>query len=44
MSLQYGQLRPTNGRDLLASLAHPSKFQGVLRLGFVTAATSLIGG
>jgi len=24
----------------LASLGHPSKFQGVLRLGFVTAATS----
>ena len=24
----------------MASLGHPSKFQGVLRLGFVTAATS----
>ena len=38
---QYGDLRPTNGWDLLASLGHPSKFQRVLRLGFVTAPTSL---
>jgi len=41
MSSQYGDLRPTNGWDLLASLGHPSKFQRVLRLGFVTAPTSL---
>ena len=41
MSLQYGELRPTNGWDLLASLGHPSKFQRVSRLGFVTAPTSL---
>jgi len=26
-SLQYGELRPTNSWDLLASLGHPSKFQ-----------------
>jgi len=39
---QYGELWPTNGWDLLASLGHPSKFQRVIsRLGFVTAATSL---
>jgi len=38
---QYDELRPTNGWDLLASLGHPSKFQRVLRLGFVTAPTSL---
>ena len=41
---QYGELWPTNGSDLLASLGHPSKFQRVSRLGFVTAATSLNGG
>jgi len=44
MSAQYGELRPTNGWDLLASLGHPSKFQRVSRLGVVTAATSLNGG
>jgi len=44
MSPQYGELRPTNCCDLLASLGHPSKFQPVSRLGFVTAATSLNGG
>ena len=44
MSPQYGKLRPINGWDLLASLAHPSKFQRVSRLGFVTAPTSLTGG
>jgi len=27
VSLQYGELMPTSGRDLLASLAHPNKFQ-----------------
>jgi len=43
-SLQYGERRPTDGGDLLASLGHPSKFQPVSRLGFVTAATSLNGG
>jgi len=41
---QYGELRPTRGCDRLGSLGHPSKFQPVSRLAFVTAATSLIGG
>jgi len=44
MSLQYGELRPTSGGDPLASLRHPSKFQRVSRLGFITAATLLNGG
>jgi len=44
MSPLYAELRPTNGQDLLASLGHPSKFQPVSRLGFVTAPTSLNGG
>jgi len=37
MSLRYGELRPTNGWDLLASLGHPSKFQQVSHLDSVTA-------
>jgi len=44
MSLQYGELRPTNGWDRFGSSEHPSKFQRVSRLAFVTAATSLTGG
>jgi len=44
MPSQYGKLRPTNGRDLLVSLGHPSKFQRVSSVGFVITATSLIGG
>jgi len=44
MSPQYGELRPTNGWDRFGSLGHPSKFQRVSRLAFVTAATSLTGG
>jgi len=44
MSTQYGELRQSNGWDLLAGLGHPSKFQRVSRLGFVTAATSFTGG
>jgi len=44
MSPQYGKLRPTNGWDLFGSLGHPSKFQPVSRLDFVTATTSLNGG
>jgi len=44
MSSQYGELRPTSGWDQLESLGHPSKFQRVSRVGFVTAATSLTGG
>jgi len=34
----------SNSWDLLASLGHPSKFQPVSRLGFVTAPTLLNGG
>jgi len=41
MPLQYGEFRPANVWDLLASLGHPSKFQRVLCLGFITAPTSL---
>jgi len=41
MSSQYGELRRTNGRDRLVSLGHPSKFQWVSCLGFITALTSL---
>jgi len=37
MSSQYGELRPTSGWDLLASLGHPSKFQRDSHLGSVTA-------
>jgi len=46
MSSQYGELRPTNGWDRLASLGHPSKFQRVSCFGFIrpTAPTSLNGG
>ena len=44
MSWQYGELLFTNGWDQLASFGHPSKFQWVLCLGFVTAATSLTAG
>ena len=44
MSSQYRELPPNSSWDLLASLGHPSKFQRVSRLGFITAATSLTGG
>ena len=37
MSPQYGELRPTSGWDLLASLRHPCKFQRVSRPSSVTA-------
>ena len=40
MSLQYGERWPTNG---WVSLRHPSTFQRISRLGFVTAPTSLNG-
>jgi len=43
MSPQYGQLRPPSSQDRLAGLGHPSKFQWLSCLGFVTAATSLSG-
>jgi len=41
---QYGELWSTNNWGQLASLGHPNKFQRVLRLGFVTAPTSVNGG
>jgi len=44
MSPQYGKLRPTNGWDQLVSLGHPSKFQRVSHLGFVTAPMALTRG
>jgi len=44
ISSQYGELRPTNGWDLLASLGYHSKFQPVSSVGFVTAPKSLSGG
>ena len=37
MSSQYGELPPTNGWELLASLGHPNKFQWVSHLGSITA-------
>jgi len=43
MSSQYGELRPTSGWDLLASLGHPSTFQRVSHLGNVTARHSSSG-
>jgi len=43
MFSQYRELRPTNGWDRFGSLGHPSKFQGISHLAFVTAATSLTG-
>jgi len=43
-SLQYFELRPTNGWDRFGSLGHLNKFQRVSRLGSVTAAMSLTGG
>jgi len=46
MSWQYGELRSTKGWvrfGSLETLEHPSKFQRVSRLDFVTASTSLKG-
>jgi len=37
MSSQYGERWPTSGWDWFGSLGHPSKFQRVSHLGFVTA-------
>jgi len=39
MFSQYGKLRPIRGWDRFTSLGHPSKFQRVSRVGFVTAPT-----
>jgi len=44
MFSQYGELRPTGGWDRFTSLGHPSKFQWVSCVGFITAQTSLNGG
>jgi len=43
MSSQYGELRPTSGWQRFVSLGHPSYFQRLSHLGFVTAATLLNG-
>ena len=43
MPSQYGELRPTNGRDRFGILGHPANFNGFRVLEFVTAATSLTG-
>jgi len=40
---QHGELRPTSGWDLLASLGHPSTFQLVSPLGSVNARHSSSG-
>jgi len=42
-SSQYGELRTTSGWDRFGCLGHPSKFQRVSRLGFVTARHSSSG-
>ena len=44
MSSQYGELPPHNGWDRFTSLGHPSKFQLVSHLGFISTATLLTGG
>ena len=43
MSLQYGELRPTNGWDRLPGFGYPIIFQRVSRLGSVTARQSSSG-
>ena len=43
MSPQYGERRPTNDWDLLASLGHHCKFQRLSRFGGVTARHSSSG-
>jgi len=43
MSLQYNELRPTNGWDRLVGLGHAIIFQRVSRLGSVTARQSSSG-
>jgi len=43
MSSQHGKRWPTNGGDRLVSFKHPSKFQRLSRLGFVTAPMSCNG-
>jgi len=43
MSSWYAELRPISSWDQFTSLGHPSKFQRVLRVGFITASTSING-
>ena len=43
-SHNMANLRPTSGWDRFGSLGYPCKFQLVLHLGFVIAATSFTGG
>jgi len=43
MSSQYGELQPTDGWDRSGSLGRPCKFQGVSRLGSVTARHLVVG-
>jgi len=38
---EYGELLPTNSSDRFGRLGHPSKFQRVSHLAFVTAATPI---
>ena len=43
MSWQYGELRPTNGWDLLASLGHPCNFNGFRVLAALLHGTLVVG-
>jgi len=43
MSSEYGELRPSSGWELLASLRHPCKLQRVSRLCSITARHSSSG-
>jgi len=43
MFSQYAELWPISSLDRFTSVGHPSKFQRVSRIGFVTAWTSLNG-
>jgi len=43
MSAQYGELRPTSGRDPWGSWRHPCKFQQVSHLGSVIARHLVVG-
>jgi len=43
MSSRYGELWPTNGWDLLASLGHPSKFQRVRAWAALLHGTLVVG-
>ena len=43
MSSQYGELRPTSGWDLLASLGHPANFNGFRVLAALLDRTPAVG-